>query len=69
MNISVLTGEFIQDTKGTQLVDVLRAAGSVTAQTKDEGDVKTRGFTSPVFINGVGGVSGGIALYDVDRMR
>jgi outer membrane receptor protein involved in Fe transport len=69
MNISVLTGEFIQDTKGTQLVDVLRAAGSVTAQTKDEGDVKTRGFSSPVFINGVGGVSGGIALYDVDRIE
>lgn len=69
MNISVLTGEFIQDTKGTQLVDVLRAAGSVTAQTKDEGDVKTRGFTSPVFINGVGGVSGGIALYDVERIE
>lgn len=69
MNISVLTGEFIQDTKGTQLVDVLRAAGTVTAQTKDEGDVKTRGFSSPVFINGVGGVSGGIALYDVDRIE
>ncbi len=69
MNISVITGEFIQDTKGTQLVDVLRAAGSVTAQTKDEGDVKTRGFSSPVFINGVGGVAGGIALYDVDRIE
>lgn len=69
MNISVLTGEFVQDTKGTQLVDVLRAAGSVTAQTKDEGDVRTRGFTSQIFINGVGGVAGGIALYDVDRIE
>ncbi len=69
MNISVLTGEFLQDTKATQLVDVLRAAGSVTAQSKDEGDVKTRGFSSPVFINGVGGASGGIALYDVDRIE
>ena len=69
MNISVITGELIRDTKGTQLVDVLRAAGTVTAQSKDEGDVKTRGFSSPVFINGVGGVSGGIALYDVDRIE
>jgi outer membrane receptor protein involved in Fe transport len=69
MNISVLTGEFIQDTKGTQLVDVLRAAGSVTAQSKDEGDVKTRGFSSPVFSNGLSAPSGGMALYDVDRIE
>lgn len=69
MNISVITSDFIQDTKGTQLVDVLRAAGSVMAHNKDEGIVKTRGFSSPVFINGVGSVSGGIALYDVDRIE
>lgn len=68
MNISIVSREFIQDQGGNQLVDVLRAASSVSLHVKDEDFILVRGFPGPQFVNGLP-AGQGLALYDVDRIE
>lgn len=68
LNISVVSDELIRDQAGNQLVDVLRAASSVALHVKDEYQILVRGYTGPLFVNGLpAGL--GLALYDVDRIE
>lgn len=68
LNISIVSEEFIRDQAGNQLVDVLRAASAVALHVKDEYQILVRGYTGPVFVNGLP-AGQGLALYDVDRVE
>jgi outer membrane receptor protein involved in Fe transport len=68
LNISIVSQELIADQVGNQLIDVLRSASSVAVQVKDEFMILIRGYTGPVFVNGLP-AGAGLALYDVDRIE
>jgi outer membrane receptor protein involved in Fe transport len=68
LNISIVSQELIADQVGNQLIDVLRSASSVAVQVKDEFMILIRGYTGPVFVNGLP-AGQGLALYDVDRIE
>jgi len=68
LNISIVSEELIRDQAGNQLVDVLRGASSVALHVKDEYQILIRGYTGPLFVNGLP-AGQGLALYDVDRIE
>lgn len=68
LNISIVSQELIADQAGNQLVDVLRGASGVALHVKDEYQILIRGYTGPVFVNGLPAGSG-LSLYDVDRIE
>lgn len=68
LNISIVSQELIQDQAGNQLVDVLRGASAVALHVKDEYQILIRGYTGPLFVNGLpAGL--GLTMYDVDRIE
>jgi catecholate siderophore receptor len=69
MSISILTKELLDDKALTEVRDALRDVTGMSASSKEEGDIYSRGFDSVVKVDGAEEAGAALTTYNAERIE